>query len=296
MTQIKVYRAFREVRKSRNENSLSLLENFHARKGFPLPPQFRSREIRGRKTRTSGKTAREYPASTRNILSVADPRKHHPRGRSAKNSAKLESAEADPIRGGWTRRGWGGGGEEESRGCFPPVVSLARIQRKSNDRLHDRFCQADNRLVAELIYTCTGRKSGIWFTAKIPSDKGAAGERVQPGRDDKFIRLQCSCTTTPPSFPSPDRFLFSHYARTKLVAVHRTIFKGWDLVSIDLEQFWKRGFDFVRSNYLFRSFDFVWMYYTSRGEMRSFVGHNGGWISEVDDENLKLNESVVLVN
>lgn len=110
MTQIKVYRAFREVRKSRNENSLSLLENFHARKGFPLPPQFRSREIRGRKTRTSGKTAREYPASTRNILSVADPRKHHPRGRSAKNTAKLESAEADPIRGGWTRRGWGGGG------------------------------------------------------------------------------------------------------------------------------------------------------------------------------------------
>lgn len=109
MTQIKVFRAFREVRKSRNENSLSLLENFHARKGFPLPPQFRSREIRGRKTRTSGKTAREYPASTRNILSVADPRKHHPRGRSAKNSAKLESAEADPIRGGWTRRGWGGG-------------------------------------------------------------------------------------------------------------------------------------------------------------------------------------------
>lgn len=217
MTQIKVFRAFREVRKSRNENSLSLLENFHARKGFPLPPQFRSREIRGRKTRTSGKTAREYPASTRNILSVADPRKHHPRGRSAKNSAKLESAEADPIRGGWTRRGWGG--EEESRGCFPPVVSLARIQRKSNDRLHDRFCQADNRLVAELIYTCTGRKSGIWFTAKIPSDKGAAGERVQPGRDDKFIRLQCSCTTTP---PSPDRFLFSHYARTKLIAVHRT--------------------------------------------------------------------------
>lgn len=80
-------------------------------------------------------------------------------------------------------------------------VSLARIQRKSNDRLHDRFCLPDNRLVAELIYTCTGRKSGIWFTAKIPSDKGAAGERVQPGRDDKFIRLQCSCTTTPHFLP-----------------------------------------------------------------------------------------------
>lgn len=146
----------------------------------------------------------------------------------------IRAEEARKTRRSWNRRkriryeevgreeGEGGGGEEESRGCFPPVVSLARIQRKSNDRLHDRFCQADNRLVAELIYTCTGRKSGIWFTAKIPSDKGAAGERVQPGRDDKFIRLQCSCTTTPPSFPSPDRFLFSHYARTKLIAVHRT--------------------------------------------------------------------------
>lgn len=132
-------------------------------------------------------------------------------------------------------------------------VSLARIQRKSNDRLHDRFCLPDNRLVAELIYTCTGRKSGIWFTAKIPSDKGAAGERVQPGRDDKFIRLQCSCTTTPlpAPFPSPDSFLFSRYLRVPKRVVEWSwswessqYLRGWDLVSIDLGQFFERGFRF----------------------------------------------------
>lgn len=130
-------------------------------------------------------------------------------------------------------------------------VSLARIQRKSNDRLHDRFCLPDNRLVAELIYTCTGRKSGIWFTAKIPSDKGAAGERVQPGRDDKFIRLQCSCTTTPllPHFLPPTVFF------SRVIYVFRNVewswswesrqyLRGWDLVSIDLEQFFERGFRF----------------------------------------------------
>lgn len=130
-------------------------------------------------------------------------------------------------------------------------VSLARIQRKSNDRLHDRFCLPDNRLVAELIYTCTGRKSGIWFTAKIPSDKGAAGERVQPGRDDKFIRLQCSCTTTPllPHFLPPTVFF------SRVIYVFRNVewswswesrqyLRGWDLVSIDLGQFFERGFRF----------------------------------------------------
>lgn len=165
-----------------------------------------------------------------------------------KGSAKLESAEAgsDTRR---DRRGCGvERGREESRGCFPPFpIALARIQRKSNDRLHDRFCLPDNRLVAELIYTCTGRKSGIWFTAKIPSDKGAAGERVQPGRDDKFIRLQCSCTTTPlPPLPSSNSFLFSRYLRVpKRTSLNEACWEflenilEWDLVSIDLQLFEK---------------------------------------------------------
>ena len=50
---------------------------------------------------------------------------------------------------------------------FPPLVREVQciVGRDStgdtSDRSRDRFCQADNRLVAELIYTCTGRKSGI---------------------------------------------------------------------------------------------------------------------------------------
>lgn len=50
----------------------------------------------------------------------------------------------------------------------------------------------DNRAVAELIYMRVGRKSRIWFTAKIPADKG--GEHGCSSADDKFngyIAYQC---------------------------------------------------------------------------------------------------------
>lgn len=43
--------------------------------------------------------------------------------------------------------------------------------RGGNDRPWRR---PDNRVVAELIYTRADRKSRIWFTAKIPADKGEA--------------------------------------------------------------------------------------------------------------------------
>lgn len=116
-------------------------------------------------------------------------------------SAEVSAARKKRGKLGWwshSKRKWiryGVKGKRKAR-CSSLVldsVSLAGIQRKSNDRLRDRFCQADNRLVAELIYTCTDRKSGIWFTAKIPTDKEVPLECVQPARNDKFIRLQWLC-------------------------------------------------------------------------------------------------------
>lgn len=52
-------------------------------------------------------------------------------------------------------------------------------------------------VVAELIYTRADRKSRIWFTAKIPADKGAARPFEYSDKFDGYIAYEC-----PPFFLS----------------------------------------------------------------------------------------------